>query len=447
VKNPLEFDLTSYLPALTVSPGQKAITVRLDCEGLSMGPPPAFVYLGSATGTIDPSKPNAPLTLIGDQFKLTANLPILSPAIRALMLEQLVPTPFIYPATDVAVTTSPAVCGSHNGGILCLGAFTSHMLVLVWDWSSQDTYQDVNHPQKQYDVIKNIDGFHVYENDFFFQHTLVMPTSLGGAVTTTFFNLPPKPSTFSSLFLTTFGANRPRCFVVRAYKGDVESTDSDPACLSGDPPAGTQTIPLNPSRLGRAGNHYSRFKLSVSTCTEKANTLQPGTETTVGYQHIDDDCYHDNVALRGLVQFDPNDFTHGPVASAILKFRLLGTTFGDNVDGDDPNRKIVPIHDESTLSCARELWTATGDWSKGDYSYPGQNVNTLVSGDFLLDLEPNQIDFTKDVTSAVRAWQADPGTNRGFVLKGYNEDTGAEDNDVCMSNYGNFELDLTFFPQ
>jgi LysM repeat protein len=425
VKSPLEFDLTSSLPALTVAPGQKAITVLLDCWGLSIGPPPALVHLGSATGTVDPAKPNAPLTLTVEKFKLNANLPTLSPYVKGILshVQLSVPTPFIYPPSGVTDTTDPGAC------LFCAEAIQNHWLVLKWDWISPPTYVEVSNPQKQYDVIQDIDGYRVYENDYFFQHIRVTATSAGPELKATPFSPPPIPSS-SDILLMTLAADRPRCFVVRAYKGSVESTDSNSWCLSGAIP-GTQTITLQPSRFRTVRREHDGCS---GLCGGAPFSLGGGpTAGEVGYRHWDDGSQDIGTAVRGLVLFDLSA-VNGPVWKSTLVYHLDGGTIGGG--------GLPPI--SGNWSCASQLMLPTEGWPSSEDFTPADPYLDIRLTDMVNNYYPT--DFSTDVTSAVRNWQL-YGSNFGFELRGKDEDIGAEDNWTCDSTYSGFQLQVEYFPK
>jgi hypothetical protein len=119
-------------------------------------------------------------------------------------------------------------------------------MVLVWNWVAPNAFGDLAHPELTYHIVKDIDGFHTYENDAFFNHQLVNTTSLGDTVEVSMFAPPAR----------TLPRDSQRCYVVRAFKGRVESTDSSSFCIRQDVTPGTQTtaLTLEVTYFPKAGN-------------------------------------------------------------------------------------------------------------------------------------------------------------------------------------------------
>jgi hypothetical protein len=289
-------------------------------------------------------------------------------------------------------------------------------------------------------AITDIDGYRVYENDFYFQHALVAATTAGPADKVTMFRLPvisllQRPD----LAVIASAGSLNRCFVARAYKGTVESGDSNTFCI-GDLP-GTQTVDLNPLYTKIVWNVYTNF------CAGPDMSNDANKGFYVGY-HFENylpgafNCGgHLNQVYRSVAIYDMKKIT-GPVWRAALKYQLGATFYGENEQGRDPNSLIKPIQYPTNLSCAVELMLPTQDWD------PRKDVNTgddLVPAEDYISLPENGTAFQADVTSAVSHWH-NYGGNYGFEFRGAKEDTGADEDSDCRTQFSLPVLEVTFFP-
>lgn len=94
------------------------------------------------------------------------------------------------------------------------------------------------------------------------------------------------------------------------------------------------------------------------------------------------------------------------------------------------------------VECAAQLLIASKDWSKGYAD------NELVPGDPFAKIEScGRVGCSIDVQTVVNNWVRgeDHGgyANNGFVVRGEREGP-ADDNDVCMTRYGEFSLKVTY---
>jgi len=427
------FDLSSYFPSLFLDPGQTSVSVLLDCWGVKGG---TVVYLGQAKQTLNASQ-KGPITLSGADFKLTADTG--NPVAKKHPKGFRVSPDFIYPPTGVSYAGDPKVCSGHmnpiaaafGGELLCAGAIADHKMVLVWDWpADKQTYQDAGNPLRIYKVIQNIDGYRVYENDYWFQHTLVKATNVGSLEKVAIFSPPPRPTYKTIIARALNKPLPPRCFVVRAYKGALESTDSNlVGCLDGGGAIpGTKTITLQPARFASPfHDHEIRHGAFASFAPAHDG---PGE---IGYYHDDTSDYTYQLAQRSLVLFDLSA-VDGAVWKATLTYHLQNGTIGG---GGLPAMN-------GNWSCASELMLPTEDWVNPKDFVPADTYLDIKLTDMVNNYFPT--DFPTDVTSAVRNWKLN-GSNFGFELRGRNEDTGAEDNWKCLSTYSDFQLQVEYFPK
>ena len=234
---------------------------------------------------------------------------------------------------------------------------------------------------------------------------------------------------------------------MRAYKGSLESSDSNTLCLGSTSP-GTTTKTFAPSNpVPRVvWNYYSNCNLHP-TYSQKT-----GEPPFVGFwfdEGVGDPFLcagHTNLVLRSLTRFDLGDMRLMPsVWSATLTYHLYTgdpfneTRYGDNEDGRDPNRLQIPAHTDATRSCAVDLMLPTQDWTNS-------NSSDLVPADDYIQLPERSASgsFSVDVTGAVRRWQ-EYGTNYGVEFAGAREDTGAEENSECTSTIFIDSLQVTWF--
>jgi len=339
----------------------------------------------------------------------------------------------------VANTGDPNVCANHGGqnatlaGVLCGTALEQGLTVLVWDWASPDRIVNPAHPERHYNVIKDIDGFNAYENDSAFNHKRVSSTTFGADSTVTMFALPDVPH----------GAPVQRCFVVRAFKGQLESDDSAALCVNPIQLPVLKTMSLKPAAF-RTIRHTHDSPLNLPSCPV-------GVGAVVGFVHCNNGLDQSQEVWRSLVKFDLSDV--GPVYQATLKFQrdstyLMGTDPNDN-NNQSSAPADEPLHGRPDASCAAMLLQPTYDWVTNgwDDSDPAAAppVTDLPTQD-VQSLPPFNADFAIDVTAIVRNSRLYPGTNDGFALRGADEFTSEENNDACMSTYSNFVLEVTALP-
>ena len=426
------FDVGAYLKTIASAGVTSQMTMDLDCWGWRGD---ALSYLGEAKQTFSP-QPNASIQVANDKFRLVGALNLPS------NIKPFDPVQTIFPPNSLNTTGDPSVCSAHmdpltvlfGGAQLCASSVLNHYVVLVWNWDA-----NVLSPTP---LVKDIDGYRVFENDTYYQHVAVATTSAGPAVQVTMFPL-PAVSRFA-IEIALLGADANRCFVVRAYKGTLESSDSNTVCLGSSLP-GAKTVDLTASQTKLVWNQYTNF-----CAAPNPGNVYGGGGLIVGY-HFENHLPgaftcggHLNQVLRTLASFPVSQQINGSVWHAVLKYQFTqtATVYGDNEYGRDPNRLITPVQYPPNRSCAVELMLATQAWD------PATNNNTddnLVPANDYIALPELGSSFSVDVTSAVRQWKQ-YGGNYGFEFRGANEDTGIDDDSDCLTHFASPVLEVTFFP-
>lgn len=295
--------------------------------------------------------------------------------------QALAPSPAPTPAapTDLTNTTNAKVCGQHiQFALLCVG-MSAKALTLVWNWSPKSG-------------VTTLDGYKVY-NVTSGKPVLVTQSSAGASNTGILLN--PTADGFAG-----------QCYVVRAYKGSIESADSDSACIKG---AGVvEPIVLKPSAFGviqetqyvkAPGNTSDVWPGPVYSCKPRGCIGWTRTEIVVsplGFSEY-------NLWARGYIEFDPKRIaaTHN-ITRAVLT--LSGS--------------VNKLNCSNGLALGR-VGAAAGPWSGESTPVSGNfDVASVVShksnGDLIETLDV-------DVTQAVRNWSSGQ-PDYGFVIEGTDED-------------------------
>jgi hypothetical protein len=345
---------------------------------------------------------------------------------------------YIAPPTQLQNTGDTNVCADHGGlaaAFACAAAFQAAQLVLIWNWQSPDEYHDPANPTAQYTVIKDIQGFRVYQLVPSFDHRtiqrdLVWRTTAGKDVTLTVLDAPQ-----------TVGVQS--CYVVRAYRGDVESKDSPAFCIGNGQQPTTETILLPPAFL-RTIRHAHHSPLDLPSCPALVGLV-------VGYAHCNSGLDQEQEVSRILVKFDLSSL--GPVFNATLRFHrdaswLMGT---DPLDNNQPSDapQDEPLHGRTDANCASEVLLPTYDWVTNGWNDSDPDAAPPVTNLPTVDFAPVPLfaaDASFDVTDRVLRWREFPLDNNGFALRGSDEYTSEEDNNRCVSQYSNFALQVTHLP-
>src|SRR5579859_1937122 len=194
------------------------------------------------------------------------------------------PQPYIAPPTQLQNTGDTNVCADHGGlagALACSAAFQQSWLVLIWNWHAPASHSDPQHPDVTYTVVTDIDGFHAYQVAVGGQHQPVSTTSGGSALT-----------------MTAFAPNGSlQCYVVRAFKGQLESADSQPFCLGTAQPT-PMTVSIPPVAARTMGHLHLT---GLAYCAEPDR----GIDTLfVGFIHCNNGPDQSQEVWRTLAKFD-----------------------------------------------------------------------------------------------------------------------------------------------
>jgi hypothetical protein len=324
------------------------------------------------------------------------------------------PGPLAAP-TNFKTTTDPGVCGDHVaplfGALICGAALKDGDLIVVWDYAD---------PSK-------VDGFRIFN-------------TTGGAHT----QIDTQSGMTGKALKIKAADAKSMCFVVRAYKGAIESTDSNSTCTPAIGLVNYTTVKL-PINGYRSVNHYSHEYVNATYCFYTRGlgpSFSPsGQQLLVGFEDFWDagtnpfPCYEKiDHAYRTAIKFDMGPLAGKKIWSATLSFT---------------NQKTVATIAAPPATCLSQIMYGIGDWS---------GAQNLISGDPYLDLPTgtnvnvsnakvhiaNSTSFQIDVTDSVRAWLDGSRPNFGFVFRGPRENY-ARDNDQCGSFYGNVSLAVEYF--
>lgn len=385
------------------------------------------VSLSSSSAYAAPGTPG-PSKVVGGPTLPTAQ-PVIRPPMRPTVI-----VPYIAPPTQVQITGDTNVCADHGGlagAFACGAAFQQSWTVLVWNWQAPASYSDPQHPDITYDVVHDIDGFHAYQviwDGKLSRHDRLVSTASGGPqVTMTGF--PPVSSAQA-------------CFIVRAFKGQQESADSQMFCLG----SGQQPTPITiflPPSASRTIRHYHETGLPF------CGVPHSGAALYVGFMHCNEGPDQAQEVWRALMSFDTGSL--GTVFSAHLRFHRESTA----IQGTDPydNNNVStapqdePLHGRTDANCATEVLLPQSDWLGWDDSDPqaAPPVTDLPTVDYAA-IPTFASDVDLDVTDQVLKWRMAPADNHGFALRTWDERTDEEDNNQCVSYYRDFALQVTEMP-
>jgi hypothetical protein len=354
------------------------------------------------------------------------------------------PQPYIAPPGQLQTTGDANVCTDHGGPIgalACGEAFQEGWLVLVWNWQAPNSYSDPSHPNTQYTVVRDIDGFHMYEvvpdGNSGAHAQLVSTTSAGADATITAFNPAQRDAD-------------QRCFQVRAYKGQLESTDSWPFCIGNGQQPTAKTISLAPSSIRTITHRHSDTGSLLLGNLDSCGGHSDGN-LVVGFVHCNDGPDQVQEVWRVLAKFDAG--TLGPVFKATLKFHRDSTALV-GTDPQDNNQSTTlpadePLHGRTDANCASEVLLPTYDWVGNGWDDSDEDSAPPVTNLPTTDYAPIPLlasDVALDVTDLVIQWRQFPQSNNGFALRTWDELTQEENNDSCVSAYRDFSLEVTEMP-
>lgn len=393
----------------------------------------ALVALALSTAAAEAQGPGAsPPTKVN-----TVSAPTPQPSVRLHLPAGVIPVdkppqPYIAPPTHVQNTGDTNVCADHGGiagALACSAAFQQSWLVLIWSWQAPATYSDPQHPEISYTVVSDIDGFHAYQVSGGGQHQPVSTASGGSALTMTAF-APPNTSA--------------QCYVVRAFKGQLESADSQPFC-----PGTPQPTPITISVPPFAARTMRHLHLNgLAYCANPDSGIDM---LFVGFIHCNNGPDQSQEVWRILAKFDLSSL--GTVFNATLRFHRDVT----QLQGTDPydNNEVStlpadePLHGRGDANCAVEVLLPTYDWVNNgwDDSDPktAPPVTDMPTVDYA-SIPTFASDISLDVTDQVLKWRMSPADNNGFAIRTWDEYTSEEDNNWCVSYYRDFSLQVTEMP-
>ncbi|MBV8082175.1 MAG: DNRLRE domain-containing protein [Candidatus Eremiobacteraeota bacterium] len=299
---------------------------------------------------------------------------------------------YVAPPNGLKSTSSSQECGSHGGGFNCIGAFGNQppMLVLVWCWGS-------NNPCAATSTDQHISKFNIYEVDSG-KHAYVTSTNAdpqyGNLATVGFVNQPG-------------GGFTNQCYAVTAVYGNTESVTSNAVCL-GNGSVGPFTTVLHPvqTAVHSQSSQYGTGLPFRAACGALCVGWQHDQSSVISPSFIPIWWYADN--YRSYYLFDVSSIAGTYVTSATLKIPI---------DSGDSGCF-------SGIAEANQDWTNNLNWIGGDFLVPSGDLNSGL-----------------DVTSMVRDW-VNGQPNRGFVLRGSNENLVAESSSCRTAIDPNAELDI-----
>ncbi len=338
-------------------------------------------------------------------------------------------------------TGNPVECGKHGPASEyqnCENMIKVGMAAYVWDYQKQTCFPGT----EAFCQYVDIDGFRIYRN---YKTGEPPQWSYGVAgkdkVTAGFTQWPSladcnQPDMLMKMVCAV--ANMP-CYTVRAYKGSLESRDSNEVCLGPqEMGTGTKTINLPPTLMGVGGMVYFLNKSAQSEYA--ANTddyieISHDGNFDVGHIYSNNDGGWGNKPSKdsrdyyGFIKFgELQEIMGKPIQSARLKFRM-GDTF-HKIDG------WVNYTDD----CAQ--WLSISKDAPYFYlkSTPLKRVKLANMPD---SITAEELQF--DVTDIVKAWSQGQ-VNHGFVLDGTSNTPLMQDFEWCRTNFNSFSLEVTYFP-
>jgi len=367
----------------------------------------------------------------------SVSTPTPQPALRLHLGPGVIPLdkpaqPYIAPPTQLQNTADTNVCADHGGlagALACSAAFQQSWLVLIWNWQAPAAYSDPQHPDVTYTVVSDIDGFRAYQVAAGGQHQPVSTASGGPPPTMTAF-APPAAAL--------------QCYVVRAFKGQLESADSQPFCLGTQLP--TPVTVSIPPFAARTIRHLHLTGLAY------CGNPDPGIATLfVGFIHCNDGPDQSQEVWRALAKFDVSSL--GTVFNATLKFHRDATRLQGTDPYDNNNVSTLPadepLHGRQDANCATEVLLPTYDWVDNGWddsdAQAAPPVTDMPTVDYA-SIPTFASDISFDVTDLVLKWRMAPADNNGFAIRSWDEYTSEEDNNWCVSYYRDLSLQVTEMP-
>lgn len=389
-------------------------------------------FLGEGQAQFDIQQPPEELVVNGAGFQLIG-LPQFQPKEEQFTGGK---TAIIPPPFAMREPLDTADCTQHYGNILAgfvcdtlLNGSPTQYYVLEWEWEPK-----VNWPG--YETWFNaIDGYRIYEIDPLSQQQKYLKEIKDPGQKVTAVPLP-------------WGA---KCYGVQAFTNDpaVESSEMTTYC-PGSPPM-PQVMTLTPSDWITTGGQWIQDGDCDTYGTGDAYLLanqnsgfgNQGGQVLVGGYIVDDDeedCFRQG-DYSGAVKFDTPTLPVGAVIQrAVLKSSALFMDYGAN--GVATNFKEFCV---GGLGKSKQSWTGLDG---GNHFY---NKNVLFSAAYnspIASVSAWTSTPEMDVTSAVKGWLKNPGTNHGFILTPRSAPNPATDGSgICETGVGNFQLEIHFFAQ
>jgi hypothetical protein len=407
------FDLASAFGMLPPNPGAGDVGLALSCWGWEGG---TLLDLGTASRTLSPADTKGPFELKGGKFDLLASAVLgkLGPIVTFDI------SPLIMPPYNFARTTSLTQCKGHSGfpdpiaDTICKSAFVTGATVLIWDWVPTCIFPVEGSKIKCTDYIKDTDGFRIYKTT--------------GKTTVLFRTIKDRNQ---SMLVFPAGSldGPPASYTVRAFRKSLDSDNSNPYTFTG-PGTATETVTIKDPLIvedthrGSSQNKdlsckiYDFFGLDKSGLGSDSGPAR----AIVGFSNNYDGgsfpfyCW----AYTGWWSRSQLTFELGGVKGPVWKAQLGFQTQSDSGVGGDSYAGF--------LSCAATINFLTG-------------ADTFEAYD---SLSPTVTTYAVDVTEAVKRWVENGEPNYGFLFRPYKE-KGAFNNDMCWSEFKNFELTVTYF--
>ena len=297
--------------------------------------------------------------------------------------------------TSFTNTTDPSACAAHVNLLFCNASLQAGDLALIWNWS------DPSYP--------SLDGYRVFRVDGG-RHQKVVESSVGKDITGTFLHTPPTSA----------------CFVVAAYVGTTQGSDSRPYCFGGAAfVATTAYIPnhikiaynINGNSTGFGG---ALLQVAGGSPFSSDNGVHAFANQfgEVGWWHFTNkdwlgDSFTNGYARSG-VAYDLSSLSGKHVYKAVMRMHMYGANTKGNLDTGN------------FTECAAWILPGIAPWWNDGNMIEDQFASALSIGNAAGP--PVAI----DVTSIVQSWQAG-APNYGFVLQGNDENLGVFYDGQCVS--------------
>ena len=415
------FDLTRYLPMIDPK-GGGASDIKFDCSDWD-----SHGELGVAEKSVTDAELGKFTVISAQKFSVLGIFGAPNPGNQSYVT--------LLPPKNLHTTGDPKVCAQHVAPEndvpkyydVCAGIISMGTVAFVWDGDySKKTGLCFPGAEKWCTQVSDIDGFRLYR--------YVDPTGNQEVASTTY-NGARQTGAF-----TPYPTDDQKCFTVRAYKGAIESADSNVVCLKWGQEAttGTKTVNIYPSGMEVYCENVIELGTSnAGKCSQfyYVDEKNGPLSLTMGhyYQQFNDPAEPDLVLYwigSGIIRFNNLAGPHvivsevmgKPIQSASLKYQM--TKSSHQIDGP-----------YSSAPCDSSLGVMHEGFGGGSYSIIKHPVHPATWDE-----------ISVDVTDVVKGWaQGQP--NFGFFLDGAHDGNSAvQVLDDCTATYNNFHLEVTYFP-